>query len=105
MKVLIWNCRSIESKWTINYSRKIWWKHKSVFFYLYGNKKDFEFVQGFQSHFGYDNLITVDPVGRSDGLALFYNNEYQINFLYFSNQMIDVEAVTLGKRVFPLCLW
>ena len=42
----------------------------------------------------------MDPNGRSGGLALYYNNEYQIQILYTSNRMIDVEAVALGKRVF-----
>lgn len=50
--------------------------------------------------FGYDNLVTVDPIGRSGGLALFYNKEFQIQVLYTSNRMIDVEAEVLGKKVF-----
>ncbi|XP_048609142.1 uncharacterized protein LOC125584535 [Brassica napus] len=63
-------------------------------------KQEFEFAQKFQGHFGFDNLVTVDPVGRSGGLALYYNNEYQVNVLYSSNRMIDVEAVALGKTVY-----
>ena len=39
-------------------------------------------------------------MGRSGGLALYYNNEYQVNVLYSSNRMIDVEAVALGKTVY-----
>ena len=42
----------------------------------------------------------MDPNGRSGGLALFYNNEYQVKILYSSNRMIDIEAVTNGKQVF-----
>lgn len=98
MRVLGWNCRGIGTKWIISYLRKIW--RKTRFFYFYHTKQDFEFVQEFQSHFGYDNLVTVDPFGRSGGLALFYKNEYQLKILYSSNRMIDVEAVTLGKKVF-----
>ena len=44
--------------------------------------------------------LNVDPVGRSGGLALFYNNEYQVQVLYSSNRMIDIEAVVMGKQVF-----
>ena len=40
------------------------------------------------------------PNGRNGGLALFYNNDYQIKIMYSSNRMIDVEAVALGKQVF-----
>ena len=45
-------------------------------------------------------MVTVDPSGRSGGLALFYNNEYQVKILYSSNRMIDIEAVANGKQVF-----
>ena len=79
MRVLSWNCRGVESKWTINYLREIWHKHKPYFLFLSETKQELEFAQDFQSHFGYDNLVTVDPVWRSGELALFYNNEYQIN--------------------------
>ncbi|XP_048605045.1 uncharacterized protein LOC106399030 [Brassica napus] len=54
----------------------------------------------FQAHFGYDNLVTVDPIGRSGGLALYYNNEFEVTISYTSNRMIDVEAVALGRRVY-----
>lgn len=42
----------------------------------------------------------MDPVGRSGGLALFYNIDYQVNILYTSNRMIDVEAIIMGHKVF-----
>ena len=88
------------SNWTISYLREIWYKHKPDFLFLSETKQALEFVQNFQAHIGFDNLVTVDPVGRSGGLALFYNNEYQVKILYSSNRMIDVEAVALGKVVY-----
>ncbi|XP_048613115.1 uncharacterized protein LOC125587045 [Brassica napus] len=57
-------------------------------------------MQDFQAHFGYDNLVTVDPIGRSGGLALYYNNEFEVTISYTSNRMIDVEAAALGRRVY-----
>ena len=100
MKILSWNCRGIGSHWTISYLREIWHQHKPEFLFLSETKQDVDFVQRFQTHFGYDNLVTVDPNGRSGGLALLYNNEYQVKILYSSNRMIDVEAVVKGKQVF-----
>ena len=47
----------------------------------------------------------MDPNGRSGGLALFYNNEYQVKILYSSNMMIDIEAVVKGKQVFLACVY
>ena len=75
-------------------------QNKPDFLFLSETKQDFDFVQRFQSHFGYDRLVTVDPNGRSGGLALFYNNEFQVKILYSSNIMIDIEAVVKGKQVF-----
>ena len=100
MRILSWNCRGMGSHWTISYLREIWYKHKPGFLFLSETKQDLEFVQGVQSHFGYDRLVTVDPNGRSGGLALFYNDEFQVQILYSSNIMIDVEAVVLGKTVY-----
>ena len=88
------------SKWTISYLSEIRHKHKPDFLFLAETKQDSEFVQKFQAHFGYDNLVTVDPIGRSGGLALFYNSEYQVKVLYSSNRMNDVEAEALGKKVY-----
>ena len=39
-------------------------------------------------------------MGRSGGLALYYNNDYQVQVLYSSNRIIDAEAVALGKTVY-----
>ena len=102
MKILSWNCRGLGSHWTISYLKEIRHKHKPDFLFLSETKQEFEFVQKFQAHFGYDSLVTVDPSGRSGGLALYYNNEYQVKILYSSNRMIDIEAVSNGKQVFLL---
>ncbi|XP_048596422.1 uncharacterized protein LOC125578148 [Brassica napus] len=37
---------------------------------------------------------------ESGGLALYYNNEFEVKISYTSNRMIDVEAVALGRRVY-----
>lgn len=100
MRVLSWNCRGMESKGTISYLREIWHKNRPNFLFLAETKQAATFVQDFQAHFGYDNLVTVDPIGRSGGLALYYNNDFQTKILYKSNRMIDVEAVISGKQVF-----
>ena len=100
MKILSWNCRGLGSHWTISYLRETWHKYKPEFLFLSETKHDFEFVQRFQDHFGYDSLVTVDPNERSGGLALFYNNEFQVEILYSSKRMIDIEAMVKGKKVF-----
>ena len=53
----------------------------------------------FVSHFGYKNLKTVDPIGCSGGLALFYNNDFNVSILFESNRLIDVAASYKGKTI------
>ena len=57
-------------------------------------------MQFFQFHFGYSHLHTVDPLGRSGGLALFYDSTYKVNIISSSNRIIDVETEYNGKRIF-----
>ena len=46
-------------------------------------------MQDFKFEFGYDNLFTVDPVGRSGGLALFYMNDSEVDLGFSNNRMKD----------------
>ncbi|CAA7014751.1 unnamed protein product [Microthlaspi erraticum] len=45
-------------------------------------------------------LVTVEPIGASGGLALFYNNEYDVKIEFSNKRIIDVKASYEGKVVF-----
>ncbi|CAL9217652.1 unnamed protein product, partial [Arabidopsis halleri] len=49
-------------------------------------------MEKFVGHFGYKNFKTVDPIGCSGGLALYYNNDYNVSIIFESNRLIDIEA-------------
>ncbi|CAA7054919.1 unnamed protein product [Microthlaspi erraticum] len=53
-----------------------------------------------QFHFGYDRVFTVDPCGASGGLALFYNNSYDVSIICSNKRIIDVEASHEGRSIF-----
>lgn len=46
--------------------------------------------------FGYDHFFTVDSVGRSGGLALFYMDA---GYNFSNNRMIDIDAQMEGHKV------
>ncbi|KAF8106632.1 hypothetical protein N665_0136s0004 [Sinapis alba] len=54
----------------------------------------------FQVSFGYNKLFTVEPDGRSGGLALFYMDSYDVSILYFDKHMIDISATIEGHKVY-----
>ncbi|CAA7020289.1 unnamed protein product [Microthlaspi erraticum] len=82
-----------------------WWESETGTTYtrLAGHKNGetwFGFVQQFQFHFGYDRVFTVEPSGASGGLALFYNNSYDVNIVCSNKRIIDIEARYEGKVIF-----
>jgi len=62
-------------------------------------KQSYLYMEIFVSHFGYKNLKTVDPIGCSGGLALFYNNDFNVSILFESNRLIDVATNYKGKTI------
>lgn len=100
MKILSWNCQGLGSHWTISHLREMWAKFKPTFLFLSETKQKFDFVQSFQFHFGYTHLHTVDPQGRSGGLALYYDSSLKVEILSSSNIIIDVATEYKGKRIF-----
>ena len=57
-------------------------------------------LQNIQADLGFDQMFTVDPLGLSGGLALFFMDDFQVNILFSNNRMIDIEAVIDGIKVF-----
>ena len=53
-----------------------------------------------QVSFGYDHVCTVEAVGRSGGLALFYMDDPSVTILYVDHHMIDIEPRFEGHEIF-----
>ncbi|KAL1224996.1 hypothetical protein V5N11_002775 [Cardamine amara subsp. amara] len=62
-------------------------------------KQKLEYVTSLQKSLGYDKIFTVEPLGLSGGLAVFWKESYNVEVLYADNRIIDVK-VMLGSRVF-----
>ena len=62
------------------------------------NKRDS--LQNLQVEFGYDFLITVEPIGLSGSLAIFGLSEFNVQILSSNNRVIDVSATSDGNKVF-----
>ena len=62
-------------------------------------------MQNMQTDLGIDHLFTVEPLGLSGGLALFFMDEFQVNVLFSNNRMIDIEAVIDGIKVYMMFVY
>ncbi|KAL1197127.1 hypothetical protein V5N11_002006 [Cardamine amara subsp. amara] len=69
--------------------------------FLIETKQKLEYVTSLQKSLGYDKIFTVEPLGLSGGLAVFWKQSYNVEVLYADNRIIDVK-VMLGSRVFVI---
>lgn len=53
-----------------------------------------------QVTFGYDNVFSVEPRGRSGGLASFYMNDPSVTIIFSNNIMIDIETSINDHKVY-----
>lgn len=53
-----------------------------------------------QISYGYDQVYTVEPRGRSGGLALFYMDHPSVTILYAEAHIIDIETRFEGHDIF-----
>ena len=100
MRTLSWNCQGIGNDLIVRRLTEMCKKHRLGLVFLTEKKHRRLLLQNIQADFGFDNLFTVEPLGLSGGLALFYMDEFQVNVLFSNNRMIDIEAVIDGIKVF-----
>lgn len=100
MRTLAWNCQGAGAKITYRRLEEVCRVYSPGFMFLSETKNDKLYLQGLQVELGFDNLQTVEPVGTSGGLALFYSKDFLVKFLFLDNRLIDVETIIDGNRVF-----
>lgn len=99
MSILNWNYRGLGHPRTVQILLQLVQNKKPSFVFLietlsYKNK-----LESLKSKLRFDGLFVVDRVGRSGGLALFWNTNNQIKLVKYGRNFIDVEveAVDCGR--------
>ena len=100
MRTLSWNCRGIGNDLTVRRLTEMCQKHRPGLVFLSETKNRRLLLQNMQTDLGFDHLFTVEPLGLSGGLALFFMDEFQVNVLFSNNCMIDIEAIINGIKVY-----
>ena len=68
-------------------------------------KQKRDYMVGLQKDFGYDEILTVDPIGLSGGLAVMWKGCYKVDVLEADKRIIDLH-VTAGSLGFYLsCIY
>lgn len=60
--------------------------------FLSETKKKRDYLENVVGHLGYHDLHTVEPVGRSGGLALMWKNTVEVTILQSKKRLIDAQV-------------
>ena len=63
------------------------------------------FVSKVFSWLGYDYMYTIEPEGRSGGLALFWKSHLKIEILFADKNLLDLQVSSRNKVWFVSCVY
>lgn len=67
-------------------------------------KQKSSYMEKLKTSLGYDNLLTVESIGRSEGLAIMWKRSYVVDILSSDYRIIDLK-VTMGSLSFDLTVY
>ncbi|KAG7532893.1 Endonuclease/exonuclease/phosphatase [Arabidopsis thaliana x Arabidopsis arenosa] len=103
--VLSWNCQGLRNPWTIRYLKEMKKDHFPDILFLMETMNSSEFVSKVFRWLGYDHMHTIDPEGRSGGLAIFWKSHLEIEFLFEDKNLLDLQVSQRNKVWFLSCIY
>ena len=76
MRTLSWNCQEIGNDLIVRRLTEMCQKHCPGLVFLSETKNGRRLLQNIQADLGFDHMFTVEPLGLSRGLALFFMDEF-----------------------------
>jgi exonuclease III len=97
MKLLSWNCQGLGNPWTVQDLCHLVKDKKPDILFLMETKCRKEKMEIIRVKLGFQGLFVVEPVGRSEGLALLWQDVQRLKIQNFTQRHINA-IVTHGEN-------
>jgi hypothetical protein len=97
MKLISWNCRGLGNPGAVRDLHQMVKEKKPTLLFLMETKSRQNHMEVVRVKLGFDGLFTVDPVGRSGGLALLWRDADDLNIQNFTRRHINAEVRIPGS--------
>ena len=94
MSILSWNCRGAGNTEVVRRLTKMRKKLFPDFLFLMETKQKNSYMSGLQKDLSYDKMVTVEPIGLSGGLALYWSASISVSLKAYSMQLMDIRVKT-----------
>lgn len=102
MNCVSWNCRGLGQPRTIRALSDLVRDHRPEILFLSETISVGRRIEELRVKLGYDNCFSVDKVGRSGGLAVFWKNSMNCSISGYSRNHIDLVVVENNVEVWRL---
>ena len=90
---------------TVRHLREIRGQYFPEVIFLCETKKKRDYLENIVGHLGYFDLHTVEPQGRSGGLALLWKDSVSIKIIQSDKRMIDALVTWQDKEFHLSCIY
>lgn len=97
MSCLSWNCRGLGNPRTIRDLYHLVNDKSPTLLFLIETKAKKERMHAMHCKMGFEGLFTVDPMGKSGGLALFWRDSKEVEILQYSLSHINA-SISMPRR-------
>jgi hypothetical protein len=98
MSILAWNCRGLGNLRTVRDLRLMVKEKSPNFLFLMETKARNSVLQKVRTSIGFEGLFTVEPVGRSGGLALLWKDAREVMIKNYSLRHITTTITMVGSE-------